>query len=426
MATDPSAVSAFGGLNPRYKVSIDPTTGAPVLVTTSADTSTAAVPGYLYVDPKGNWRVEISPDVAVAEYQKDINAAGAQKQVAKKLYDNKYINKLQYTSGNATAYLTGLKKFIADFSVDQVNHVAQLNDQQSFTPFVDWVKSAPPNPTAIGVKGDQTGTYTTAQLSSKAQADFQLDNFFYDQIGRKATAAEKKTYLDALNQAESQAASKRTVANSTLTGQDSSVVNNKDITVGAGGLTQADFDRIQASILAPVINTMSTDELMKTNGSIAKTITDLQTFASDYGLPTYTADVAKKDIVSRIQSGGITGTNTMQAEQLAIREMAKAYYPNLADQIEKGVKISTIGNSYAAQVEKTLELPTGSVSLSNKYITQALQNKNAAGQPQPGVMNMDDFTKILRADPTWVQTQNAREEAAGYVNQIGKMMGFVA
>jgi hypothetical protein len=425
MATDQSVADAFGGPAPRYRVSINPTTGNPELVTTSADSSTVAIPGYLYVDPKGDWRVETSPDAAVNEYQKDINAAGARDIIAKKLYDNKYINQKQYTSKNATAYLAGLKKYIADFSVDQINNVT-VNNQTTFTPFVSWAKSAAGASGAIGVKGNETGTYTTAQLSSREQAGFQLDNYFYDQIGRKATSAEKKTYLDALNQAENQAAAKRTFSNSTLTGQDSRVVTSKDIIVGAGGLTQADFNRIQASVLAPVVESMSTDQLMKTKGAIAKTITDLQTFAANYALPNYTPDIAKKDIVSRIREGGVTGSTTTDAEQLAIREMAKTYYPNLSKQIDSGVKISTLGNTYAAQMEKTLELPTGSVANNHKYVIQALQNKNAAGQAQDGVMNMDDFIKVLRSDPSWANTQNAREEAAGYVNQIGKMMGFVA
>jgi hypothetical protein len=42
-----------------------------------------------------------------------------------------------------------------------------------------------------------------------------------------------------------------------------------------------------------------------------------------------------------------------------------------------------------------------------------------------GAMNLTDFDRMLRNDPRWSKTQNAREEAAGYAQSILKSFGLI-
>lgn len=425
MATKPKVTDspAFSGDNAQYQVSLDPTTGKEVLVTTPASSSTAAIQTYIYTDPNGNWRAE-SADQVVKSYMADIAATGSRKTISKQLYENGYITQKQYTSDNAAGFLQGLTKYVMDYSVDQATALSS-GQQTNFVPFLKWVGSSAGQAGSIGRRGNVTDSTTTAQLTSKAVADFQFDGYMFDALGRKATASEKKQYLSELNAAEMGAAAKRQSQSNTVTGPDSQSTTSKDVVTGGSQLTQADYDRIMAGIITPIISQMSTDDLLKTNGSVAKSITNLQAYAADYGLPNYTADVAKKDILGKMKTGGITSSTAESPEQLAIRTMAKAYYPNLANQIDQGVKVSTLANSYASHIEKTLELPSGSVNLNDQYITKALQNKDATGKVQDGVMNINDFEKQLRADPRWSQTQNAKEEASSYVNSILSSFGLV-
>ena len=120
MATKPKVTdsSAFSGDNAQYQVSLDPTTGKEVLVTTPASSSAAAIQTYIYTDPSGNWRAE-SADQVLKSYMADIAATGSRKTISKQLYDNGYITQKQYTSDNAAGFLQGLTKYVMDYSVDQ-------------------------------------------------------------------------------------------------------------------------------------------------------------------------------------------------------------------------------------------------------------------------------------------------------------------
>ena len=432
MANTPASdASVFQGANPVYKVSIDPTTGKSILVGSGAvdpatgQPSSQTTPYYIYADKNGNFTFYNNPDDAIAPYLKDIAASGNQSKISKQLYDNQYITQKQFTSNNKSAFVQGLAKYIMDFGVDQATNMAIPGGQTKIVPFLNWVSSSAGQAGSTGKSGNVTDSTTTAQLTSKAVADFQFDGYMFDALGRKATASEKKQYLTELNAAEQGAAAKRQSQSTTVTGPDSQATTTKDTVTGGTQLTQADYDRIMAGIITPIISQMSTDDLLKTNGSVAKSIVNLQAYAADYGLPNYTADVAKKDILGKMKTGGITSTTAESPEQLAIRTMAKAYYPNLANQIDQGVKVSTLANSYASHIEKTLELPSGSVNLNDQYITKALQNKDATGKVQDGVMNINDFEKQLRADPRWSKTQGAKEEASSYVNSILQSFGLV-
>jgi hypothetical protein len=417
-----------GGGSAKYTVSTDPKTyQTQVFTTVDPDTGkqgTANLPVYFYVDDKGFAKAYTTPEGAVQRYLKDINANGTRSAISKQLYNNKYINQKQYTSNNSAAFISGLTRYVMDFGVDQATNMS-AGQQNDFIPFSQWTKSAAGQSGSIGTTGSVSDYTVNAQLTSAAQASFQIDSYFFDAIGRKATKEEKAEYLKEINTAEKQAAIRVQTQSTTVTGPDSTATSRSTMNTGAGGLTQQDLDHIQAGLLAPVIEKMSTAEILKTNGSVAKLIINLQNYAADYSLPAYSADVAKRDIVSKIRAGNITPTAAEDPEKLAIRTMAKAYYPNLSNQIDQGVKVSSIAGSLASHMEKTLELTPGSINLNDKYITKALQNKDVNGKPQDGVMNIHDFEKQLRADPRWAKTTGAKEEASSYVNTILSSFGLV-
>ena len=376
------------------------------------------------------------------------------------LFNKGYLTKKEYTTGSPSSFIEGLVKNIRDYSVDQVIKMSN-NEQTDFVPFFTWSKSTAGKSANTGQSGNtsqsttnknkssQISTNVDLKLTDSQQAALDINAFFFDAIGRKATKEEQAAYHKELNDAERRSVSRTVAQANTLSesnsnqnaivsdtangtagtnvvsGTDKSNTSRSSTTIGGNGLGQQDYNRIQSMILAPVLDKMTTAQILATNGNIAKSIVNLQGYAADYAIPSYTADVAKKDIVNKIKAGNITSAQAEEPEQLAIRTMAKAYYPNLSKQIDLGVKVSSLAHTMAAHVERTLGLEANSVDNNNPYVIKALQNKNADGAPQDGIMNIHDFEKELRADPRWASTDAAKEEASSYVNSILSSFGLV-
>ena len=137
--------------------------------------------------------------------------------------------------------------------------------------------------------------------------------------------------------------------------------------------------------------------------------------------------MAKKNISDKLSSGSLMDQTTIDGEKMNIRAMAKVFYPTLSGLIDQGVRISSIAGIYTNEMQKILELPSSSINwASDQYISKALQNKGMDGtsQGKEGALNLNDFAIMLRNDPRWSKTQNAREEAAGYANSILRSFGL--
>ena len=473
---DKSVTSQFAGDQAKYRVQFYPQDGKTHLVGFSSKDPSVPAPYYLYVNPNGDWSAYESPQQAVDAYMKDINNAGIKEQVRQALFNAGKMSKKEYDSKSAEAFNSGLVDYINDFSVSQASAVAG-GQAKAFTPFTKWFKTSgtgtPSTTTSVTTAVDTTTGKTTdvststdvstyVNLSSAAAANNELNLFFQQQLGRDATDLEKAAYLIYLNNAEKAVSTTSTTTSDTTTasertGTTTSATTSKSTTgpastkttstgtttstgattsasTGAstrttigGSLSAEDRVKLMSGVLANSIKDLSSADLMKTGGAVAQGISDLLSFAGDYALPNYTADLAKNDILGKLKSGMPVGTGLIESEKMAIKSLAKSFYPNLSGLIDQGVKVSNIGNIYAQQLGKVLEVPyTGVDLINNKYIQAALQNRNADGVVgKEGTLNLDDFTKMLRKDPAWSKTQNAREEASSYAMSILQSFGLV-
>jgi len=485
MAVDQQALKDFGGDKPGYVVQIDPTDNKTYLVTTGTDpaNATKALHAYIYVDPKGNYTPSTSLNSVVSKYLADLTKSGGMEAMRTVLFNNGLITKKALDSKNYADFLQGFGEYVRSFSADQASRIA-TGTATSLTPFLAWSrssaggaggvsgtskttsKSTAADTSTIMTKSTATDNLTDTTISSQIQSDNELDAYYQEQLGRNATALEKAAYLNQLNAQEAASTTNRqtfeqssgtegsttssaTTATSsgtqtvngsstTTTGTGSSATSSTgtrtsltgrtgSTTTTGGGLTQADHNRIMGQTLANSLKGLSGEDLMKTNGAIAQGISDLISYAGDYAIPNYTADIAKSHITDKLASGaGATpALTTLDAEKGVIRSMAKAFYPNLAKLIDEGVKVSSIGSIYASKAQQVLELPASSFDITNDpYISKALLNKDATGKQQDGTQSLNDFTVALRSDPRWSKTQNAREEAAGYANSILQSFGL--
>ena len=473
---DKDAISQFSGPNPLYKVSVNPTNNRTSVV--GAGKGSDALPVYLYVYPDGvNYTVFGTMQEAIDAYAKDIKAANAVETIRQRLYEMGKISKKEYDSKSAAAYNSGLGEYINDFTVAQATAIAN-GTAKSFTPLLSWAKSSsggsvPSVSTSVSSSKDVSTTESTdkststdvstyVNLSSAAAANNELDLFFQQQLGRNATDLEKAAYLISLNNAEKAlATTSTTTSDTTSTSQrtgtttsdttsktTSGVASSKTSSTGqsatksattsastgmstrtsiGGSITAEDRTKLMSGVLGNSLKDLTTDDIIRSGGAVAQGIYDLLAFAGDYALPNYNKDTAKNDIISKLKSGMPVGQGLLESEKVAIKSLAKAFYPNMSSLIDQGVKVSNVANIYAQQLGKVLEVPyTGVDIVNNKYIQMALQNKNADGVVgKEGTLNLDDFTKILRKDPAWAKTQNAREEASSYAMKILQSFGLV-
>ena len=334
------------------------------------------------------------------------------------LRDANFIAKYDYATKDDAALRRGIIDFARAYGAKQMSNWTPDNANFSFTPASSFLSERASQLAAAGFKSDPLmGNSTTPTDYVKHIGDTQatqiLDKFFVDNLGRLPNDKELKNYLLKVKAEEDQASKQKvrqTGGTQTVTGD---------------YMQQADYERIAYGVLVPSVTSMNTGDLSKTSGAIGKAINELTAYAGNYALPNYNADIAKKDILAKLAAPGASIATSLDQEKTAINTLAKAYYPNLSNQIDQGVNLNTVANGLASHVERTLELPAGSVASNHKYIIAALQNKDVNGKTQDGIMNSVDFEKLLRADPSWAKTTGAREEASNYANQILQSFGLV-
>ena len=429
MANDPDVIKLFGGAKPKYTVSIDPTTNQAKIV--GMDSKGQVIEYFLYVDSSGNFDINPSKDIVVKKYTADFQKAGTTQAIWDAMLASGDVTKKEHDTKDPSGWYKGLTKYVTSFGVGQVDG-ANRGTIKSFVPFTTWFKRA-----GGGSGTSSTGTSKTSSTvkstytSTQAEADNELNLFYMDQLGRNATIDERKDYLTQLNAEEKKLTSTRTTTGTAtdVSGTTSSSRKSTETqgTAGPGGTTAADRTRIMTGILAKSVANTSTADLMRGAGKIAQTISDLQAYAGDFGIRNYTPDLAKKNITDKLTAGSLMDQTTLDAERMNIRAMAKTFYPGLSNLIDQGVKVSNIASIYTGEMQKILELPATSIDWANDpYISKALQNRGMdnTSQGKDGALNLNDFAIMLRNDPRWSKTQNAREEASGYANSILRSFGL--
>ena len=113
----------------------------------------------------------------------------------------------------------------------------------------------------------------------------------------------------------------------------------------------------------------------------------------------------------------IRGLATIQDYEDEIRKQAKAMYPQFSKQIDAGQTVAEIASPYLQSMQNILELPVGGISVQDKTIKSALQNKNKlTGQTE--IMPLWQFENQLRSDPRWKKTQNAQNSMMQVAHQV--------
>lgn len=356
---------------------------------------------FLFVDDKGDYAV-YDADTVRAEYIKDANKRDGVEGLRTRLYKAGYINEVEYKSKDESAFSSGIIKAARKISVDAVSKFVDTK-----TPLTNSFDSFLSRESQYNTEGPTSGV----SLSTRVETDQDIDEFFTEYIGRRATSAEKQDYFNKVTKEEKAAVKKTTVS------------GGKQTTIG-GYLDETDYYRIRAEVLKPAIKGTNIEDITKGNGKIAKDVSDLKAYAADYGIRLDTKQALDK-VTSGLKPGGSLTTGSLDAQKTAIKEMSKAFYGKLSPLIDQGVKVSDIANQFAYYKGQTLELADNAVSVFDEDIQEALKNEG-----KDGVMTLTDYQKLLRTNPKtkpiWLKTKGAKEEASGYAYEILKSFGLMA
>lgn len=355
--------------------------------------------------PSGNgtdWSIGTAAQ-AVKKYKEDAVKGAGLEALRKKLYEIGVISKSEYTAKDEAAFNNGILAAANNHSIEQVQKYTLNPDQDTyvFTPFSGWL-----NTKKSGLTPDTPNIDTEVQKTDKLNTDQDIDAFVLDMLGRNATAEEKSAYYKLVSDEQAKAKRKGTIKGTTQT------------TTGEF-LNEDDYFRIAASVVEPALKGTPLEGIGKLGGKVAKQVSDLKTYAADYGVR-IDSKQALDYVLGGLKPGGSLSTGAIDTQKNSIRELSKAFYTNLAPLIDNGVKISDIAKQFGTYKGQILELPDESVDVFDEDIQQALRNDG-----KPGVMSLTDYQIKLRNDPRWSKTKNAREEAASYAQSILKSFGLM-
>lgn len=115
----------------------------------------------------------------------------------------------------------------------------------------------------------------------------------------------------------------------------------------------------------------------------------------------------------------VSGKSTLETEEAKIRRDAAATYSAYADQIKAGQNVLDLAAPYIKSVSQILEIPESDIDLFDKYVHNAMSGGHA-GENFP----LWDFQRIVRGDPRWKKTNNARESIMGVAHQVARDFGM--
>lgn len=385
----------FGGANAKYKV----TQAGNTWILNATDNTGER---FLFIDSKGDYKV-LDADQVRQAYVTDAGGSAGIESLRSRLYKANFMNEAEFKLKDSTALNRAIIDAARGISVEAVTNYTDMATPITQS-FGTWLNKR------IAMAGSSGTPDAGISLTTRAEANQDIDEFFVEYLGRKATDAEKTDYYNKVNAEEKKAVTTRKVS------------GGKVVQTGEG-LDVTDYYRIRASVLAPVVKGTAIEDITKGNGKIAQDVSELKAYASDYGIKLDTKQALDR-VVGGLKPGGSLTTGQLDAQKNAIKEMSKVFYGKLAPLIDQGVKVSDIASQFAYYKGQILEMPDNAVSVFDEDIQAALKNDG-----KDGVMTITDYQQYLRTNPktksTWLKTKGAKEEAAGYANAILKTFGLM-
>lgn len=258
---------------------------------------------------------------------------------------------------------------------------------------------------AISLMGKGTSDLTGAGGDSKsfttysdAQAKERAVSAYNAVLGRPPTDAEQKMFAKALR-----AGAKAAPSITKYSGRTSE--------------TQKGFD--ERAFIAGFMSNQIPDPSENLDGAAGQAQDLIDNYREQYGVnPTqsFINNAIKRIIAS--EDPAIEKANLEQQ----LKEQAQILYPSLKEKIDAGLSVRAIADPFISTYARLMEENDLNVGLDNKFVKQALSNKNEKGEYQ--IMDEDSFARGIRSTDEWLNTRNAKESMLSAADQVLKQFGF--
>lgn len=313
--------------------------------------------------------------------------------IKKQTYDSKLIESSDFTSGLQYALREFSKKVTRDYEVNGIK------DPISFNEYLDSNLNA--------LKGGPQVSYDSVTTTRDTAAS-DLDRFFMEYLGTGATKEQHDEYYKQLRALE-----KKATRTTTTTQTDSGGTNQN---VAGEYLDATDILELQRKIAGKALNGSDIDVVLKGGAGAAQAVNGVLAYAKKYGIT-----ISNKDALGYVANELSAGQGDMKKVNAKLLAISKSTYGNLTDVISEDVSPAELAYNFKYAMGQTLEIDPSSIDVMDPTIQTALKNGG-----NKGTMNLTDFDRMLRNDPRWAKTKNAREEASRYAYDILKDFGLMA
>lgn len=177
----------------------------------------------------------------------------------------------------------------------------------------------------------------------------------------------------------------------------------------------------QAQLVDHIASSVNYSKLLNSQrlgGTAAETEQQLDQLVNDYGV-----DLGHRWKANQVKQI-VEGNGSITGIQNQVRELAKKQYSAFSADLDAGKTMTDIADPYVQKMSELLEVNPNSVGLKNRLIQKALTAKTKDGAP--AAMSLTDFGDLVRKDPRWAQTDNAKQQVADVTSQLLQSFGLMA
>lgn len=399
--------SPLGSQFATYKLQVTTDANGQTYVSGLAPGSENAEEHYIYLTPEG--KLDLTPinnfDKLRNKIIKDAQATpGGLDSLFTSMYVAGLIEKDTYDKRDFSApdFNKGLQYGLRNYSINAVDSV-ELKGAKKIQSFASYLSGD-----AKGSLKGKTRTSTESFVTKRADAADQADMFFMQYLGRGASKEEEDAYYEALRDLER----KNIVSTTAQYDSDGNLISRS-----ATGELVSDLDKtlLLGKIAGTAIKGSKIDKILSAGGQAAANVQDIMSFASQYGIT-----MTQQDALDYV-SNNLTKGKSLEQTKTKLIKLAQVKYQNIANLINEDVSVKDIASQYIYDMSNVLEINPQSIDVNDPSIQTALLNNN-----NPGTMSITEFNTMLRKDPRWGKTKNARDTAATYALDILQSFGLVS
>lgn len=306
--------------------------------------------------------------------------------INKQTYNNKATESNDFTDGLLYALREYSKKVTRDYELSGIKEPITFDEymDKQFTP-----------------AGPDVRYSSITTTRDTAASD--LNRFMMQYLGTGANKQQHDEYYKQLRALE-----KKAIKTTTST----------ETSVNVAGEYIDDIDKMELmrKVAGKALEGSDIDTVLKGGAGAAQAVNGVLAYAKQYGI-----NLNSKDALGYVANELKQGQGDLKKINSKILAISKATYGNLSDVISEDVSLAELSSNYKYNMAQVLELSPDTIDVLDPTIQTALKNNG-----NKGAMNLTDFDRMLRNDPRWGKTKNAREEASKYAYEVLKDFGLMA